>query len=460
MRTALLALVLSLITGCTTPSRWNQFRGPANSGIADGAPIPASWSKTENVVWSTEIPGSGWSSPVIWGDQVFVTSAITDFDAKQPSPGLFGNDDIEELIKQGVSPAEAGRRILERDIETTSQPAQIVRYMVYCLDVKSGGILWEQKAHEGVPPGGRHRKNTYASATPVTDGQRVYAFFGNVGLFCFDMAGKPLWSQLITPGKIYLDFGTGSSPALCDDKVIILNDNDTESIIAAYDAASGRELWKNKREVRSGWSTPFVWRTTQRTEIVAAGGPWILSYSPDGQELWRCALRNTVATTPIASEHMLFVGVGSVNEPQQPLLAIRLGGSGDISPTSGEDKSEFVAWRNTKAGPYIPSPIYYRGRIYVAYDKGFIAAFDAGTGERLYRERIGEGGVSITASPLAADGKLYVLDEDGTMHIFEAGDAHKPLGQCKLEEFSMSSPAATPAGLFVRTQSRLYRIRA
>jgi outer membrane protein assembly factor BamB len=245
------SLAITSVASSTTsgPSEWPQFRGPAGSGIADESSLPEKWSESQNVAWSHEVPGRGWSSPIVWRDRVFVTSAISPGAFKAPSTGIFGNDYVAELMKQGLPAEEVNKRVISRDIELTDETGDI-RYMVYALDAKSGKVLWEREAHRGQPFGGRHRKNTYASETPVTDGERVYVSFGgNVGLFCYSMDGKLLWKHSWPPQPIYLDFGTASSPVVHEGRVYQLHDNDGEGFFTALDARTGKELWNVKRTV-------------------------------------------------------------------------------------------------------------------------------------------------------------------------------------------------------------------
>ena len=219
---------------------WPQFRGPAGAGILDSAKLPTAWSATSNVAWSVEVKGRGWSSPVAWNNQVYVTSAISPGAFKAPSTGIFGNDYVAELAKQGLSEDEVVKKVVSRDIELTSESGDI-RYMVYAFDAATGKLRWEREAHKGAPFGGRHRKNTYASETPATDGERLYVYFGNVGLFAYSLDGKPLWNTRFDPQPMYLDFGTASSPVVHDGRVYVLHDNDGKSFAAAVDAKTGKQ---------------------------------------------------------------------------------------------------------------------------------------------------------------------------------------------------------------------------
>jgi outer membrane protein assembly factor BamB len=458
-RLAAASAAAAALSGALAFESWPQFRG-SDCGVAAGPAHPERWSKTENVKWVAEVPGRGWSSPIVSGGRVFLTSAISAAGLKEPSTGLFGNDYAEELIRSGVPEAEAHRRVIERDIETSSQPSQTVQRMVYCLDAATGKLLWEHQADDSVPPGGRHRKNTYASGTPVTDGERVFAYFGNLGVFAYSIDGQPLWSWRMQPSLIYLDFGDGASPALHEDLLFINNDNEEDCYIVALDTRDGREVWKKKRQQRSGWSTPLVWRNRERTELVTIGARSIISYDPrSGDELWTMKLGNTVCTTPVATREMLYLGVGSVNDPRQPLMAIRPGATGEVPVPAEDERSTFVAWRLEKGGPYVPSPLLVGERLYVLYDKGFLAAFDAADGQRLWRERIGTGGVTFTSSPWSSGGRLYCLSEDGDTYVYDAAaESCTLLATNSLNEFCMATPAVVDGRLFLRTMTKLYCI--
>ncbi len=442
---------------------WPQFRGADGSGVAVGEGLPERWSKSDNVLWSREIPGRGWSSPVVWGQRVFVTSAVQQGDFKEPWTGIYGNEYIAELRRQGLSQDEIMSRVRARDSEVPEESEE-VRWMVYCLDAASGRILWERQAHRGLPFGGRHRKNTYASETPVTDGQRVYAYFGNVGLFAFSVEGEPLWQRKWAPGKIYLDFGTSSSPSLHGNRLFVLQDMQDGGFLAAIDVETGQQLWYQERsfehpQIRSGFSTPFVWSNSKRTEVVTLGPQILISYDLQGNELWRQAGQSLVAApTPIAQGDMLFSGSGSPSEPVRPLFAVRAGASGNISLAEKEKSSQYVAWSQPRGGSYITSPIVYGDRIYVLYDKGFLAAFDTASGDQLFKARFERGGHAFSSSPWAYQGKIFCLSEEGLTFVLQAADEYKVLAKNDLEEMSLATPAIAHGSLFIRTATRLYRI--
>ena len=349
--TALLFLVLSasaVALESEPPVAWPQFRGPAGSGIFDGK-LPTTWSAKENVKWSVAVTGRGWSSPVAWDDTVYITSAISPGAFKAPSTGIFGNDYAAELMKQGLPDEEINRRVIARDVELTAESGDI-RYMVYAFDASSGKLKWEREAHKGAPFGGRHRKNTYASETPATDGERLYVYFGNVGLYAYSLDGKLQWSTKFAPQPMYLDFGTAASPAVHGGKVYVVHDNEGQSFVAAIDAKSGKQIWKVDRDIKapqgSGWSSPYIWQHAQRTELIVIGRQHAVAYAPDtGKELWRLrGLTGQSTPTPVAAEGLLYLATGSQGESNRPVFAVRPGASGDIALAKGEASRYFGAW--------------------------------------------------------------------------------------------------------------------
>jgi outer membrane protein assembly factor BamB len=459
-----IAFVATSVVTTKPGERWPQFRGPESLGIADGAEFPERWSTTENVAWSVDVPGRGWSSPVVWDDKIFLTTALSGDAWKEPTTGIYGNDYIAELRKQGLPPEEVNRRVRARDNETPEELTSDVEWRLLCFDARNGKKLWDAELHRGKPFGGRHRKNTYASETPVTDGRRVYVYLGNIGLFSYTLDGKRDWMTPIPAHKIYLDFGTSSSPVLHGGRVFVLNDNQESSYLAAYDAKNGKQVWKTARDfkppfLRSSFSTPFVWTTKERTEIVTAGPTVLASYDVDGRELWRVGKLSQVgAPTPVAAGELLVAGSGSPSENIRPLIAVRQGASGDLTLADGQTSNEKVAWYQERGGSYITSPLAYDGRVYVLFDQGFFGASDLATGKVLYKVRIGEGGVAFSASPFAVNGRIYALSEDGDTYVIQAGDAYKLLAKNSLDEMSLATPAVISNALFIRTSKKLYRI--
>ena len=416
---------------------WPQFRGPAASGVSAGAGLPDTWSAEDGVAWRREIPGRGWSSPIIWGERIFVTTAIKEGGEVEPvKKGLyFGGD----------RPA----------------PTEVHRFVVYCLDLDVGDVVWKKEAHRGVPQHGHHLKNTLASETPVTDGDRIYAYFGNVGLFCFDFEGELLWSKRWESVPTRFGWGTAASPVLHGERVYVVNDNDEQSFLAALDKKTGKRIWRVDRDEKSNWATPFVWENKVRTEIVTPGTGKIRSYGLDGRLLWELGGMSAITIpTPFADHGLLYVASGYVLDRRKPLFAIRPGAVGDISLEADQTDSQSIAWCQERAGPYNPSPIVYGDYLYVLYDMGLFACYNAVTGEEVYgKRRIGPGARAFTASPWAYDGKIFCLSEDGDTFVIRAGPEFELLGKNTLGELSMATPAIARDGLVIRTESHVFRIK-
>ena len=441
-RPACLAAFVALCTvacGSTAwaQDNWPQFRGPKSRGISDDKDLPESWSKTENVVWAAKIPGRGWSSPIVWGDRIFLTSATQlKGKAEKVKPGLYFGG--------------------ERTIPFPH------RWNVYCIDFNTGKILWEKTAHEGVPKEGHHIKNSLASETPVTDGTRVYAYFGNVGIFTYDMDGNLLWKKDLGRYRTAQNWGTASSPVLHGDRLFIVDDNEEHSFVTALDAKTGNEVWKVKREEKSNWATPYIWENKLRTELVICGKNKVRSYSLDGKLLWEMGgMSSIVIPTPLSADGLLYVSSGYVMSIRKPIFAIKPGAKGDISLKGKETSNEFIAWSQPKGGPYNPSPIVYENALYVLYDRGFVSAFDAHTGKALYEPSMARLGASseYTASPWAYNGKIFFLSEHGETIVIPAG-GKKPdvVRRNDLDDLCMATPAIARGSLLIRTESQLYRI--
>lgn len=431
-----LALLLSLATALPAQEHWPQFRGPGSRGIGQGPTLPQRWSASENIVWRTPLPGRGWSSPIVWEDRVFVTTAGSEQKPPTPRKGLYFGG------------------------ESNKPPAETYRWLVLCLDRHTGKVLWEREAHKGQPQHTIHTKNSYASETPVTDGERVYAYFGNVGVFCYALDGTPQWSVRFEPVKTRFGWGPAASPVLHQDRLYIVNDNEEQSYLLALDKRTGKQVWRVPREEKSNWATPYIWENPQRTEIITAGTNRVRSYDLDGKLLWEFSGMSTITIpTPFSAFGLLYVGSGYVLDKLRPIYAVRPGASGDISLADDQTHNEFIAWSRRDAGPYNPSFLVYGDYCYVLYDRGFFGCFDARTGKPLYeRQRIGAGATAFTASPWAYNGKIFCLSEDGVTYVFQAGPQYQLLGQNALDELSMATPAIAQGSLFLRTDAALYRI--
>jgi outer membrane protein assembly factor BamB len=456
---------ISFTAGASNPSpenTWPGFRGHAMSGVAPSANVPERWTTTDNVKWAVPLAGQGWSSPIVWDDVVFVTSAISSKPFKKPTPGLYGNEYIAELQAQGIRGEELMKRVQARDNEVPEESSE-VRYMVYALDARTGKIKWEREAVKTTPSGGRHRKNTYASETPFTDGERIYASFGqNVGLFVYSLDGTLLWKKQWPPQPIYLDFGTASSPVVHEGRVYLLQDNEAQSSIAALDAKTGEEIWRTARPntgmPKSSWMTPFVWKHGQRTEIVTTGHSFVMSYDLGGNELWRIGGMAMPTASPFAYDGMLYVGTGSQGDANRPFMAIKPGASGEVSLKDGATSNDFIAWRQGRVAGYTPSGLVHQGRAYLVHDTGILTVLNAKTGAQIYKVRVGGGGHTFSASPLAAGNRILLLTEEGVTFVLDSADAYTEIARNDLGEMSLATPAIAGNALYIRTETRLYKV--
>jgi len=430
-----LLFVTLAIRGAEPGSNWPQFRGQGSLGVADNPRLPERWSTNENVAWRVDVAGRGWSSPIVWSNRVFLTTVISEGEMEPPKKGLYFGGERKEV------------------------PKAIHHWTVLCFDLNSGRELWRKEAHRGTPLNQLHVKNSYASETPVTDGEHVYAYFGNVGLFCYDLQGHLIWSTNWPAVKTRNGWGTAASPVLYQDRLFIVNDNEEKSFVVALDKKSGRQLWRSERDEKSNWATPYIWQNEKKTELITPGRKKIRSYDLDGTLLWECGgMSSIVIPTPFSKFGLLYVCSGYVGDKVRPVFAIKPGASGDITLKPGETSNQFIAWHEPTAAPYNPSPLVYGDHLYVLFDFGFLSCLDARTGKEIYgKQRVREAGnTSFTASPWAANGKVFALSEDGDTFVFQAGRQFKLLHQNSLDEMCMATPAIAGDRLLVRTITKLY----
>jgi len=444
----LLVLVFVVLSAIPAAGQnWPQFRGTRGGVAADDLRLPDTWSTTENIAWSLNLPGRSWSSPVVWGNHVFVVSAIN---SKEPTPTL---NAVGTYLARSLGGPMTGADI--------SKPVDEYRWVLYDVDFQTGQVTWECVVHAAVPLQPVHQKNSFASETPVTDGERVYVYLGYVGLFAFDMSGKPVWSKPMPAMRMRTGWGPAASPVLHNGRLYIVNDNEERAFIAAFDAKTGTELWRTEREAEgSNWSSPFVWDNEQRTEIVTSGTKGVRSYDTSGRLLWQLAGMTSIhAVTPIASHGLLYVSSGYFPDSKRPTYAIRPGASGDISLKGEERSNAFVAWSNPTLASAYPSPMVVGDQYYTLMDRGFVTSNDPRTGEEIFgRQRIAVDGGTFTASPWSYNGKLFAMSEDGVTFVMQAGKAFKVLGRNSLDEMTLATPAVANGSLIIRTATKLYRV--
>ncbi len=432
-------LALVALTTVSASDQWPQFRGTQAGTVADDPALPDTWSETQNVVWKTDIPGAGWSSPVVWDDHILLTATITQASEPRPIKGLYDPGDDNGRTK---SVAEH-------------------RWVVYDVDFNTGTIRWQQELLRSVPNVQRHIKNSFASETPVTDGERVYVYFGSMGLLtALDMSGKRVWAKELGAFDGRQAFGTAASPVLYQDRVIVVQDNNTDSFIAAFNKRTGEEIWRVKREEAENWSTPYIWENELRTEIVTSGLRRVRSYDLNGKLLWELSgMTVNVTPTPFARYGLVYINSGYPGASPRPVYAIRPGASGDISLRPNETSNQFIVWYQPLLGTYNTSSLVYGDYYYTLLDRGFLLCNDARTGKEIYgRQRIAGDAAGFSASPWAYNGKIFLLSEDGDTFVVEAGSQFKLSGKNSLNEMSLATPAVVRGSLIIRTQSKLYRI--
>jgi outer membrane protein assembly factor BamB len=413
-------------------SNWPQWRGPSGQGTSEEKNLPTTWSASKNIKWKTPIEGRGHSSPIVWGKKVFLTTAVE-------GPIVPGAKAVKHMDgdKEYVHPDSIGANHKHA-------------FKVICLNRETGEILWQQTAFEGTPYDDRHRKSSYASATPATDGKLVYAFFGSEGLYAYDLNGKFVWKADM--GKLgTVGMGNGTSPILYDDLVIVQRDDENVegSFIVAVNKKTGKEVWRTPRKVQASWCTPLLVRTAKRAELITSGSEAVIAYDPaTGKELWRHkGVESNAVPSPVANNEMVFISAGF---PAKVAMAIKLGDAGDLV-----DK---VVWKYEKGTAYVPSPILYGDYLYLTTDRGILTCLDARTGEVKY-----EGGrvpvpATFTASPIAFDGKILMTSEDGDTFVIKAGPKHEILGTNTVSEPVYASPAIADGNIFIRGEKTLYCI--
>ena len=436
--------VISVIAGLglsaqSRSDNWPQFRGVDASGVAGAAAAPpATWSvaPATNIAWKTAIPGLGHSSPIAWGERLYVTTAV----AMDGKPGVV----LGDVSKSGIDPAQdTGRHT----------------WRLIAVDKSSGKIVWDKVAHDGVPRMKRHVKASHASATPATDGRFIVALMGSEGLFAFDMNGDQKWRADLgvmdvgLVGDPTMQWGPASSPVILGDMVLVQNDRHKDSFLAAYDINTGRELWRTAHDEFPSWSTPAVVRAGGRIEIVTNAGKYIRGFDPKtGRELWRLSDNQTQVKvpTPVVANDLVIV-TGGYPPGGRPIYAIRPGGSGELTEKA-------IAWKTDRGAPYTGTPLVYDGILYALTDNGILSAYEPRTGERIYQQRVA-GGSGFSASPVAANGRLYLASEDGDVYVVKAGRTYELLGTNKMNEPLMATPAITGNALFIRTLSSLVAVR-
>jgi outer membrane protein assembly factor BamB len=430
-----MALAIALLAAPSAAAQdWPSFRGPQAAGVADTAQLPLTWDVAagRNVAWTTAVPGLGHSSPVVWGERIFLTSAVP-------------------VKATGAAAADAETAVDIKDYKVVAAQTPLA-WRLYCLDRRTGRILWDRTAHEGLPRVKRHAKASQASATAATDGKHVVAMMGSEGLFTYDMDGKLLWKHDL--GRLDVgyaedkaeEWSPASSPIVYDGLVIVQNDRHADSYVVAFDVATGSERWRVGRDEMPSWSTPVV-HPGPRPTLVTNSPRFIRGHDPkSGRELWRVPDDAPVKVpAPIVAGDLVIV-TGGYPTAGRPIYAIRA--------TTGE-----VVWKLDRGSTYTPTPIVYRDILYVGVDTGILSAYEVATGKRLYQERITKDPIGLSASPVAANGRLYFPSEDGILFVVRAGKTFELLAKNDMKEMLLATPAVSGDLLLVRTRTHLHALR-
>jgi len=421
---------------------WPTYRGIQAAGISEGKPMPTSWSLPEKkgIKWSAPIAGLGHSSPIIWGDSLCVTTAISGRADAGLKPGLYG--DVVSVIDDAPH-----------------------TWKLICLNKRDGKVAFERTLHTGVPKIKRHTKSTHASSTLATDGTYIVAMLGSEGLYAYDMKGTQIWKKdlgVLDSGWSMdktAQWAFGSSPIIHNDTIILQADVQTGSFLGAFDLKTGNEKWRTPRADLPTWGTPTIIQVNGQTQIVVNGYKHIGAYDfATGKEIWKLTGGGDIPVpTPIVGDGLIYIT--NAHGMMSPIYAIKTTASGDISLKAGETSNAGVAWSYPRDGGYLITPVLYRGILYVMKSNGAFAAFDAKTGEKLYTDRVGNGTTAFTASPVAADGKIYFSSEEGDTFVVEAGKTFKLLSTNPTGEIIMATPAISEGVIYIRTAKQIIAVQ-
>ncbi len=430
---------------------WPQWRGPLNNGVAPTADPPTTWSESEHVRWKTKLPGVGSATPIVWENQIFIETAASTGKKVAPSEAK----PAPPAPSAEPPPGEAPRRRPggPGGFGGGAKPDEIYQFIVMALDRQTGRVLWQRVAREEAPHEGvRDNDGTFASPSPVTDGKRLFAFFGSRGLYAYDLAGRLEWSKDLGKMRIKMSFGEGSSPALYQDTIVVNWDNEDESFIVALDKNTGRELWKTPRDEKTTWSTPLIVEVAGKPQVITAATGKLRAYDlASGKQVWECAgLTPNAIPSPVFAEGVVYCMSGFRGHA---IKAIRLGGTGDLTASSA------IAWTYDKSTPYVPSPLLYGSRLYFLGDNnGILSCLDAASGRPLIETERLEGLPAVFASPIGAGNRVYLCGRNGATVVINNADKLEILATNHLEDKFDASPVAVGKELFLRGNSSLYCI--
>lgn len=442
----LLAVCVTLngaVRAADEPQNWPGFRGPGATGVAEGYALPSAWNadldaeKNQGVLWRTAVPGLGHSSPVVWGDRIFLCTAIAD---------------------NGKAPLVLGPSGRPTAADDSGQHS----WVILCYNKTTGEELWRKTAHRGIPRATRHVKASQANTTLAVDGEHLVAFFGSEGLYCYDLDGNLQWSRdlgVINISKYGIGWGYASSPAIHQDRIALACDDPSNPFLAVLRLSDGEELWRVSRQGVSerSWGTPLIHKGPKKTQVVVNGWPWVVSYDLEtSKELWRIhGGGDNPIPTPFVSNGWIYIT--SAHGSQSPIYVVRPEGRGDITPSEEAPSNEAIVWSRFRGGSYMSTPVVYRGNIYLG-TRSIVRCFNAATGEKVYEERLGDGAV-IIASLVAADGKIYCASEDGSVFVLAAGTDFNVLSRNPMGEPCLATPAISQGVLYFRTTQSLVAIK-
>jgi len=420
--------------------QWTSYRGYMSSGVLDNAALPEDFDfgTGKNILWKTEIPGMGLSSPVIWDDKLFITSAISLADNSGIKAGMYG--DVRPVADSSVH-----------------------EWKVFCINKKSGKILWEKTAYKGVPKIKRHPKSTHANTSVATDGKYAVAFFGSEGLYCYDMKGNLQWKKDFGLLKSVFfimknaEWEFASSPVIYNGALIIQCDVLENSFLAAYDVKTGKELWKTNRDEFPGWCTPNIYTNAGKTFIAVNGYKLRAGYDfQNGKEIWRMSGGGDIQIpTPVIGNDLIYFN--SAHGKSNPIIAVKSNAAGDITLKDNETSNEFVKWSLPRGGSYMHTMLLYRDHLYNVDWNGMVKCLDPLTGKELWNGKLGKS-ESFVASPVASDGKIYIISENGTVFIIKDGTSFEQIAEIPMGDVSLVAPAITDGAIFFRSQRYLYGV--
>jgi len=475
LKFAAFATSVIILASCTPKTNWPQFRGPESSNVATGQNLPTQWGKDTNILWIYDYEGISWSSPVIWGDKVLITSAVG---VKAEPIGIFeprpepepGADTARPRGERPQGPPQPGtdRRPGQQEPQAplpppppdTSYLQEIYRWEVTCLDLNTGAVRWKSTAYEGNPRTGINRGgSSYANETPATDGKRVYAYFSTIGMFCFDMEGKLLWKKDLGAYKTLMEWGTGSSPVVYQDVVYQQVDNEEHSFMIALNTSTGEEIWKAERDEKTTYSTPAIWKNSKRTELVSSGRTACSYDLKTGKVLWQTRIGGEMCIpSPVPyGDSICLSNAGGMENPGY-LCMIKAGAEGDITPDPGTVANDWIRWANVQAGTGNPTPLIYKGLVYLLVGGGGeVACFNGRTGSQVYKEKAGRA-AGVWASPWAAGDNIGFIDDRGLTTFIKAGDKFEVVAQNRLDDRFWASPAIAGNKYVFKGRERVYCI--